>query len=160
MKFQLRMSIVTNVMNFRRMMGKTGLRLSNKKFTHKCILSSYSLLTHRFSCGRGHNFTYFWHIGLKLCTHLDKVVVIMSQNITLIYIASFVKYCIFLHHTFFWDTRYVCYLQLVVVSDFVIFSLICILWHLIIAILSTKMNILILILHLANLLSILLQFYF
>ena len=81
-------------MNFRRMMGKMGLRLSKNKFTHKRILSSDSLLSHCSSCG--HNFTYVWHIGLNFCTHLDKS---CSYHVS--------KYYIDIHHTFFWDTRYV-----------------------------------------------------
>ena len=57
-------------MNLKRTMGKTGLRLSNNKFTHRRMLSSKSLLTHHSSCG--HNFTYLWNIQLKLYTHLDE----------------------------------------------------------------------------------------
>ena len=51
-------------MNLRRTMGQTGLRISNHKVTHKCILSSKSLLTHHSSCN--HNFSCLWHVRLKL----------------------------------------------------------------------------------------------
>ena len=53
-KFQLHMSKVTKVMNLRRMMGQTGLTLSNDKFIHKRIKS---ILTHHSS--HGNNLSYF-----------------------------------------------------------------------------------------------------
>ena len=69
-KFQFHMSNVTKVMNLRRMMGQRRLGLSNDKFIHKRVVSLKSILTHHSS--HGHNFSYFWHIGLKLSTHLNK----------------------------------------------------------------------------------------
>ncbi len=67
-------------MNLRKMMGQTGLILSNDKCTQ--IVS----LIHHFS--RGHSVRYLCHIELKLYTHLDENVFIISQNITLIYRVS------------------------------------------------------------------------
>ena len=69
-EFPIHMSNVTKVMNLKRMMGQTGLRLSNKKFLHKRILSSESILTHHSS--HGHKFICLWHIGLKFYTVLDQ----------------------------------------------------------------------------------------
>ena len=80
------------------MMGQTGLLLSNNKFTHKCILSSKSLLTYHFS--HGHNFSYLCHIGLKLYPHLNESCIYVSKYYIdmLHHLKNIVN---LLHHTFF-----------------------------------------------------------
>ncbi len=68
-------------------------------FTHtKHILSSMSRLTHRFSCV--HNLSY----GIETWdwnTHLDKSFNLLRLKILHCCVATFFKYSIFLHRTFF-----------------------------------------------------------
>ena len=99
----LYMSNLTKVINLRRMMGQTGLTLSNNKFTQKGILSSKSFLTYHSPCG--YNFSYLWHIGLKLYTHPDQSCIYHVSNITLIY-CTIRKILLICYTVLFWDTPY------------------------------------------------------
>ncbi len=57
-----------------------------------------------------HNFSFIWHVGLKLHTQIDESCInfVMSEHITLLGIAI-LDINILLHHSLFWDTRYILY---------------------------------------------------
>ncbi len=66
------MSNITKVINLRRMIDQTGPRLSNNKCTYTSIFYHPSPFWPIIPFTTSHNLSYFWHTGLKLCTHLDQ----------------------------------------------------------------------------------------